>query len=159
MYATIFLALASTAFHFTPFAAIGQSVESLDFRGSQFEERARNHLFIAGKLETKGGAFLVFLRTDGTKPRAIRSVELISDPLGHATFNVRASGSCEWLKKKAFLAYGRPVENEVSNGNGSVFRKIRWQEQKTSLVITYTELVKTQTALDVSCDLVAEVVE
>lgn len=154
----ILLAVTLTPFPLTPFAQLGQQVDSLKLVDTSFTVRAENNLFVAGDLQTQGGTFLVFLRTDGTADQSIRAIEFVSDDTS-TLYGVRAQGSCDWLKKKLGLLYGTPVNAEEGGGPDSTFKKVTWQDSKHSVVVSYHEQVTTSFPRAVACGLTAQIID
>lgn len=156
----VLLTTALVPFQITPFIKLGETVDGVEFSESSFVEKGRNELFVVGALETKGGRFLAFIRTNGHPGHTVRQIELLTfSPDSPRTFDVETTGSCDWLKKRLSLAYGAPVLNEASTTNGYTQRKINWQDSKLSLVVAYWEGTSNSMSQAQDCGLKAEVVE
>lgn len=154
------LTMSLVPFQLTPFLDLGASVDDVDFSNTSFVETGRNGLFVVGALETQGGRFLTFFRTDGTQGHTVRQIELItSRPGSTQTFDVETTGSCEWLKKKLSLSYGAPVLNEVTENDGYRHRKIQWHDPRHTLVVSYWEATEHPLEAAQDCGTTAEVIE
>lgn len=155
--AFLILTVALTPFELTPFAQLGQDKDTVNFEATPFTKVSEHALFTGGALQTGGGTYLVFLRTNGSQDPAIRSIEFVSS--AQPTFGVTANGSCEWLKKQLTLAYGAPSTTRDDPYPDSIIRKIAWQNAGRSVVVDYQETVsKKPLSVSSECGFTAKLV-